>query len=422
MKATPRPSRPRTDFSYVSFGNLLVSVATCGARPNVRLMEELLARDAPAKDYCVTAALHHSVSRAAGAGEPVAVWLAVVAGAMRAPAVAPALLRMLREVPEGDDLPSLVAAEALARIGGPAVDGVAELARDGDWRRRIWAYASLGWNADPRAGEVLLRALAGEHLVLDAVANALADRGDVAAVPALLDALAARAPDERAVIEEAIRDLHQGDRDRPIDRDWRLRYLPDPDLGQIDFGWPGSAVIMREEDGRMPGLIVPQLRVRTLPEILADREPIPWMRVDPDGNPLCECCDARMWVFTAVWVCPATAMTVAWIQDRWLTRARDEARLDDLFDVLDMLEDEIETLYDALAEGRSLPETPWDQDEVDPATAIGWARHGVAWLVEQGIDDVDAGAERIRQEATRLVGLKALAKSARGSGGRPSLN
>lgn len=324
---------------------------------------------------------------------------------------------MLRVAPEGDDLACLVAAEALAKIGGPAVAGLTEQAGAGEWWQRIWAHASLGWNADSRAGDFLLAALSAQRGPMDAVVNAVTDRGDAAAIPALLDAIRACEADLRSELEDAIRDLHHGDRDRPIDSDWRLRYLPDPNLGQIDFGWPGAALALREGDGNPPRLAEPS-PARTLDEILAGGGPPFGVRVDPDGNPLCECCDARMWVRTGVWVCPATAMTVAWIQDRWLARAREEAHLDDLFDVFEILEDEQEVLWDE----RPRPTSPWDQDEVDPSTAIMWARQGVSWLIEQGIDGVESGRERLREEATRLIGLEALTKRARGSAGGPSLN
>lgn len=143
------------------------------------------------------------------------------------------------------------------------------------------------------------------------------------------------------------------------------------------------------------------------------------LTVDPDGNPLCQCCGARMWVSTGVWVCPANAMTVAWIQDRWLTRALDELRLEDLFDVFEILEKE----HHALLEGPR-PASPWDQDQVDPRVVVVWAWSGIEWLIEQGIDDVWSRYERIRQEAMKLVGLKTLAKGTQGGGkavGEPSV-
>lgn len=429
-----RPHRPRTDFSYVSFGSLVSSVTAIGARPNIRLMEELLARQPTAKEAAVAAVLNYCVTRATEApdlargrlesdwAQSNPIWLAVVAGEMRAPHVVPALVRLLRGASQSDTLACLAAAEALGKIGGPALGSVAELAREGEWWQRVWAYASLGWNADPGARELLLAALTEDRLLTDAIAKALADRGDAAAIPALLEALRACHAPFRLEVEEAIRDLHRGRRDRPIDRDWRLRYLWDSRHGDIDFGWPADAIVVREEDGTVPSLLGPPLPVRSLDQILADGGPPYGARVDPDGNPICDCCEARMWVHTGVWVCPGTAMKVAWIQDRWLTRARDEAQLDDLFDLLDMLHDEIEARYDALARGHAFPEGPWDQNEVEATTAIHWAWEGVAWLIERGIDDVQEGGERLRQEATRLVGLAALTTRAKWPDGGSSLN
>jgi hypothetical protein len=405
-------TRPRTDFSYVSTPSLISSLSSTGDRPNVRLMEELLPRLSEWGPG-LAAIIHSSVSRYGSDDEPASnpVWLAVVAGVARLPEAVPPLIRLLRAAPEQDDIVLLAAAEALAKIGGVAVEGVAEVARDGEWWQRIWAYASLGWNPDPRAGEILRAALAEGVLLpdgvslADVVVNALADRGDADDIPALLDALPTCDPDLRGDVEDAIRDIHCGGRDRLIDRDWRLRYRMDPEYGFIHAGWPASAIGFTEAAGRRPRLAQPTLKVRTLAAILARRKPVFGVRIDADGNPLCRCCDARMWLATGVWVCPATAMKVCWIQDRWLTRARDEMRLDDLFDVFDLLEDE----HDALLDGPR-PATPWDQDEVDPLTAVGWAWRGVEWLIEKGIDDVWTGGERIRAEATKLVGLEALTK------------
>jgi hypothetical protein len=417
-------TRPRTDFSYVSTPSLISSLASTGDRPNIRLMEQLLSR-LPEWAPALAGIMHSSVARYSSDEEPAfnPVWLAVVAGVARLPEAVPPLIRLLRAAPEHDDIVLLAGAEALAKIGAVAVEGVTEVAGNGEWWQRIWAYASLGWNPDPRAGEILRAALAEEVRLadgvslVDVIASALADRGDADDIPALLDALQTCDPDLRGDIEDTIRDLHGGGRDRLIDRDWRLRYRMDPDYGFIDAGWPASAVGFTEDDGRRPRLAPATLPVRTLEAILAHPEPVFGVRVDADGNPLCQCCEARMWLSTGVWVCPATAMKVCWIQDRWLTRARDEMNLDDLFDVFDLLEDE----HDALLDGPR-PATPWDQDEVDPLTAVGWAWRGVEWLIEKGIDDVWIGGDRIRGEATKLVGLEALTKQARDSAGEPSIN
>lgn len=116
--------------------------------------------------------------------------------------------------------------------------------------QRIWAYASLGWNADPRAGEILEAALAEEVLLpdgvslADIVAKALAERGDPGVTPALMEAIRGCDPDLRGEIEEAIREVHAGERERDIDWDWRLRYQMDPRYGCIDPGWPHSAIVV----------------------------------------------------------------------------------------------------------------------------------------------------------------------------------
>lgn len=424
MPGNHRPTRPRTDFSFVSTGSLISSVAGIGARPNVRLMEELIRRG-PGWEAGVVAVFHYSISRYGTDEDPSSnpVWLAVVAGVMRLPGAVPPLLRLLRTADMDDSVALLAAAEALAKIGSAAVDGVAEVACEGEWWQRIWAYASLGWNADPRAGEILKAALA-EEVVLpdgvslaDVVVKALVDRGDTGATPALLEALRGCDPDLRGEIEDAIRELHAGELDRLIDWDWRLRYQMDPRYGCIDTGWPHSILVVTEDDGRRPRLSGPRPPDRTLEAILAEPRPVFGARVDPDGNPLCPCCKTPMWMSTGIWVCPANAMTVAWIQDRWLCRVEAELGLEDLFDVFEVLEEE----HHVLLEGPR-PPTPWDQGEVDPSIAVRWAWYGVEWLIEQGIDDVGSGRERIQREAKKLVGLRSLAEGTRGATGTPSVN
>ena len=430
MDTSALPHRPRTDFSWVSTTTVTCAIAKLGEKPNIRLMEELLRRADVADEAGVATLIHYTMSYVEEAlarsprplieeahPESNPLWLAVVAGELRTARAVDALLRVLRAASRSDHVASFAAAVALARIGGPAVDAVAELARSGDWWQRIWAYAALGWNEDARAGEILLAALSHERPALDAVVSAIADRRDAGAIPALLGALATCDPDLRADIEEAIRDLHHGDRERPTDRDWRLRYLTDPDVGFIDTGWPAAAIIFREDDGTRPCLN-PVPPVRGLDQVLAAGGPPVGVRVDADGNPVCSCCDARMWTYTDVLVCPATASQVAWIQDRWLTRARDEARLDDLFDVFELLDAEREALW----ADRSPPPSPWDQDEVDPSLAINWAWHGVAWLIEQGVDGVEEGRDRLWKESLSLLGVEALAGSAGEAAGRPSVN
>jgi hypothetical protein len=158
MTTTRQTHIARSRFSRMPTPELVRLVGRTRGSPNVRLMEELLSR-CRAREEGVVAGLTDAVAGAgAERGSPSQpVWLAVVAGEMRWARAAAALLRMLRAVPLDDYVAGLAAAEALAKIGGPAVDGLVEVVRDGEWWQRVWAYASLGWNPAPRAREALVR-------------------------------------------------------------------------------------------------------------------------------------------------------------------------------------------------------------------------------------------------------------------------
>jgi hypothetical protein len=99
MEPKQLAARPRTDLSYVATPTLISAVARTGDRPNVRLMEELLARG-PGWEPGVVAALNLALSSGTGDRDPPPnpLWLAVVAGVMRAAGAVPGLLRMLRAV------------------------------------------------------------------------------------------------------------------------------------------------------------------------------------------------------------------------------------------------------------------------------------------------------------------------------------
>jgi hypothetical protein len=323
-----------------------------------------------------------------------------VAGETRSARAAPALLRMLRAVPLDDYVAALAAAEALAKIGGPAVDGLVEVARDGQWWQRLWAYASLGWNPTPRAREALLAALPHERLLPDVVAAGLADQGDHGDIPDLLEALGRCPPVHRAYLEAAIQDLHAGSRDRSTDTDWRLRYQMNPAFDDVHPGRAGLALMARDRDGQLSGPPA-RPRVRSLDEILADPPPDPGYPVDAEGKPVCECCGVSMWITTGPMVCPTTAVLVTWIEHRWLVRAQDDVGLDDLFDVFDLLADEILALRAAPRPRRRKARArrrarSWEID-------LTWL--GVYWLIEQGIEDVTTARARLVTEMSRLAEL-----------------
>jgi hypothetical protein len=398
MRTTWQTPSARSRFSRMSTPELVKFLGRTRGRPNVRLMEELLSR-CPEWEAGVVAGLNAAVAGSgADRGSPShPEWLAVVAGEMRWARAAPALLRMLRAVPLDDYVAALAAAEALAKIGGPAVDGLVEVARAGEWWQRVWAYASLGWNPAPRAREALLAALPHERLLPDVVAAGLADQGDHGDIPDLLEALGRCEPVHRAYVEAAIQDLHAGSRDRPIGRDWRLRYQMNPAFGDVHPGRAGLALMARDRDGQLAGPPA-RPRVRSLEEILADPPPDPGYPVDAEGNPVCECCGVSMWITTGPLVCPSSAVLVTWIEHRWLVRAQDDARLDDLFDVFDLLADEFLAL-------RAVPR-PRRRKARARRRARSWEIEltwlGVCWLIEQGIEDVTTARARLVTEMSRL--------------------
>jgi hypothetical protein len=401
MTTTRQTHMARSRFSRMPTPELVQLVARTSGGPNVRLMEELLSR-CPEWEPGVVAGLNAAV---AGAGaehglpsQPV--WLAVVAGEMRWARAAPALLRMLRAVPLDDYVAGLAAAEALAKIGGAAVDGLVEVARAGEWWQRVWAYASLGWNPAPRARDALLAALPHERLLTDVVAAGLADQGEHGDIPALIEALGRCSPVHRAYLEAAIQDLHAGRRERPADRDWRLRYQINPAFGDVHPGRAGLALMARDRMGQLIGPPA-QPRVRSLDEILAEPPPDPGYPVDAEGNPVCECCGASMWIVTGPLVCPNTAVLVTWIEHQWLVRAQDDARLDDLFDVFDLLDDELRELRAAPRPRRRKARArrrarSWEIE-------LTWL--GVCWFIEQGIEDVTPARARLVTEMSRLADL-----------------
>jgi hypothetical protein len=399
MTTTRQTHLARSRCSRMSTPALVALVARIKGRPSVRLMEELLSR-CPEGKADVVAGLNAAVAGAGAERGSQPVWLAVVAGELRWARAAPALLRMLRDVQRDDYVAALSAAEALAKIGGPAVDGLVEVARGDEWWQRVWAYASLGWNRSPRAREALLAALPHERLLPDVVAAGLADQGDQGDIPALLEALGRCEPVYRAYLEAAIQDLHAGSRTRPIEADWRLRYQTNPAFGHVHPGPAGLALMARERDGQLVGPPA-QRRVRSLEEILADPPPDPGYPVDEEGSPVCECCGVSMWSTTGPLVCPTTAVLVTWIQHRWLVRAQDEALVDDLFDVFDLLDDELLALHAAprprrrKARARRRAQS-WEIE-------LTWL--GVCWFIEQGIEDVTTARARLITEMSRLAEL-----------------
>ncbi|MEN6517395.1 MAG: HEAT repeat domain-containing protein [Methanospirillum sp.] len=187
-------------------------------------LDFILARVEPArlmarlKEHRDIAALERLLER----GDPSVRHLAAVAlGDLGDPAALDALLAALA----GPDEEGVRwrAAEGLARLGGPAVAGLATLAEDGDPDVRWKAIVALGDIGDPRAGPALRARLAdSDRFVRGRAVSALARLG-APCLPLMFDALADPDPRVRQGAAEVLGLL--GD---PAGVDGLLQALRDP--------------------------------------------------------------------------------------------------------------------------------------------------------------------------------------------------
>ena len=152
-------------------------------------------------------------------------WIAMALGELRSPAAAPALLRLL-DLPEGDVL-SEAAAEALAKIGRPALPHLFTFSRAASrWEARHYAYGAIGMIPAPEARDFLVQALSSDVLLWSTLAAALADQGDPAALPVLRSLLPRCDEPESPAVREAIGILEGRQPPHPKlhEKDWRTRY------------------------------------------------------------------------------------------------------------------------------------------------------------------------------------------------------
>lgn len=154
-------------------------------------------------------------------------------------------------------------------------------------------------------------------------------------IPAIHGALSVAKPWQRIEIEGAITALDRGEPPGgPAGEDWRLRYRPDPRFGGLLLSWPVVAVLARDAEAHRDRHAPP---VRPLDEILAD----PWDEANEEDDERCECCGVVPFRSTGTTACPETAAAIALIQWEMLGEARAEDELGDLFDVLDVADDEL---------------------------------------------------------------------------------
>lgn len=367
-------------FAAVPTDDLLDAIARTGFGMPVRRMEAVLARGSAAAGPAVAALAR---ARDDDARDPL--WLIVLLGELRDPAAIGALIDHLRR--PDLDLLAEASAEALAKIGAPAVPALLALARDGEPGERLWAYVALGWIDDDRARAALRGALSSDRELGMVIALALGSHSRRDDVDAILAAYRTCEPSERGDFEEAVRCAALGAPPPRWTRDWRLRYRRRPDLDRgIELEWSAVLSVVRSADVAPEGGEPP---LRDLNAILAAAPEEP-ERCDDCGDPI----ERPM----AVPLCPDTAVAVALDQLAVVESARDDG-IDDVFELLDELEAEEEELRARRVPRRGrareeLEEQLWDMAE---------ARATCEWLVEQGVEDVAEGAALIESQVRELA-------------------
>lgn len=373
-----------TDPIAPSLPDLIEEITTWGDGMPVRAMERVLAmREAAVPALAeVLAGSHADESRDL-------LWPIVLLGELRHAAGIGPLIDQMRRT-DLDSL-ALAAAEALAKIGAPAVEPLREAAAAPDSPLRLYAYAGLGWIHDDRAYATLVEALNRDRELGDVVAMALGDQGRAEAIPLIYRAYQTCEPWQRIEFEDVMQELHWGQRPAPRwTQDWRLRYRRVPSWGSFEPGWAGVSVLVRRDVERMAERVV--IPLRSLEEIVQERP-------EPEELPeTCEECGAAVESPTGLAVCPETAVSAAVYQLRFLGDARDDG-LEDLFDLLDELE---ERQWARHEEGE--PVTPTARDRWrDEGDELLLCHQTCKWLIEQGVEEVGPARALLLADATRLA-------------------
>jgi len=313
------------------------------------------------------------------------------------------LVRRLRRT--DDEVLQVTAAEALGRIGRPALPALMDVLEDGDELERLPAYGALGWMREEEAFQRLLEALERDEELTDVVASALADQRREEAVEPLHRALRRCRPWQRPEVEDAIRELARGEvHSTPLEGDWRLRYRPRPEYGgmfEVSPLWIAS-LARRMSDIREARKPRP---VRSLEEIVADDD-------EADEPRRCDSCGYPVERPTGLPVCPETAVAAATLQARFLERAERDGE-EDLFDLLDELTVRERVLTDVVRDAEAPVEPPggpsseWVGPVKPPGTDDALERVRIhartcAWLLERGAEDVTRGRVLLAREKRRL--------------------
>jgi hypothetical protein len=367
--ASERPTRapvaPGGELGRVSTPVLARAVLGSFPRMPRREMQELLRRGAAVIPE-LTAAV-----RTAGRQAGDALWGVVVLGELRHPDAIDALGRLLGR----RDSLGVAAAEALGKIGGPAVSFLSAVAARAGVTRRLRAYGALGMIRTEEAYDCLRTALRRDRELSDVIAWALAQHGRREAISALWQA-SRRVPGwMRRELESAIASLaHGAPAPDPVDLDWRVRYRRLPRLAWgVAPSWISLAGLLRVRRARRPDDGAPP--PRPLDEIVADAGLL------PGGQP-CPACGGSYWRPTGLPVCRHSARAVIALQrlalEHWIERG-----------VLDVW-----TALDA-CDAADMRLEPDDDAHADGADLAALGRATLYWLVAIDCEDLRTGMHHL---------------------------
>jgi hypothetical protein len=331
----------------------------------VRALEALIPRGAEAVEL-----LRGGLRIRTKAGHPeLARWCIVGLGNARDPAALPELLPLLPlAARRGPITLAFLAAEAIGRMGAPAVEPLIAAARRAPARARLWHYYAAARIRDEAATRFLLEELEANPRLGDVIVLGLAEQGRRDAVPHFAPVLKRLRRWQRAAVETAVSVLvHGTDHLGSGPTDWRLRYRRLPLLDGLPCFWPCLSAFMHQSGRERSG---PPLR--TLDEIIAFG-PLP---SEPEQ---CDCgSDAPARKRTGLTLCDSCAPEIARMQAEYLLDDGLPVLSEDLFDVLDFLDLPPRDEYGKV-----------DWQAFQRAIIV---RAGCCWLIGQGVETRAAGA------------------------------